>query len=81
MFHLFQADVIERLRLQYKKDLLKIVDIVLSHQVSAKDFDYIACLASLLLSWSHFFRFILINLRLCFVCVCVCVCWFSGCQE
>ncbi|KAF1871341.1 hypothetical protein Lal_00020134 [Lupinus albus] len=26
------ADVIERLRLQYKKDLLKIVDIVLSHQ-------------------------------------------------
>ncbi|KAL0361613.1 UNVERIFIED_CONTAM: Acetyl-CoA carboxylase 1 [Sesamum radiatum] len=27
-----QADVIERLRLQYKKDLLKIVDIVLSHQ-------------------------------------------------
>jgi len=29
-----QADVIERLRLQYKKDLLKVVDIVLSHQVS-----------------------------------------------
>ena len=28
-----QADVIERLRLQYNKDLLKIVDIVLSHQV------------------------------------------------
>ncbi|RZR86928.1 hypothetical protein BHM03_00014220 [Ensete ventricosum] len=28
-----QADVIERLRLQHKKDLLKIVDIVLSHQV------------------------------------------------
>ncbi|XP_075516776.1 acetyl-CoA carboxylase 1-like [Primulina tabacum] len=27
-----QADVIERLRLQYKKNLLKIVDIVLSHQ-------------------------------------------------
>ncbi|KAI3465083.1 hypothetical protein Pfo_021746 [Paulownia fortunei] len=27
-----QADVIERLRLQYTKDLLKIVDIVLSHQ-------------------------------------------------
>ncbi|KAG2399930.1 Acetyl-CoA carboxylase [Vigna angularis] len=27
-----QADVIERLRLLYKKDLLKIVDIVLSHQ-------------------------------------------------
>ncbi|KAA8522505.1 hypothetical protein F0562_013134 [Nyssa sinensis] len=27
-----QADVIELLRLQYKKDLLKIVDIVLSHQ-------------------------------------------------
>ncbi|XP_010538957.1 PREDICTED: acetyl-CoA carboxylase 1 [Tarenaya hassleriana] len=27
-----QADVIERLRQQYKKDLLKIVDIVLSHQ-------------------------------------------------
>ncbi|PSS17413.1 Biotin carboxylase [Actinidia chinensis var. chinensis] len=27
-----QADVIEHLRLQYKKDLLKIVDIVLSHQ-------------------------------------------------
>lgn len=27
-----QADVIERLRLQYKKDLSKIVDIVLSHQ-------------------------------------------------
>ncbi|XP_058096705.1 acetyl-CoA carboxylase 1-like [Magnolia sinica] len=27
-----QADVIERLRLQYEKDLLKIVDIVLSHQ-------------------------------------------------
>lgn len=27
-----QADVIERLRLQYKKDLLKIVDIVFSHQ-------------------------------------------------
>ncbi|KAK1441623.1 hypothetical protein QVD17_07665 [Tagetes erecta] len=27
-----QADVIERLRLQYKKDLLRIVDIVLSHQ-------------------------------------------------
>ncbi|XP_051124639.1 acetyl-CoA carboxylase 1-like [Andrographis paniculata] len=27
-----EADVIERLRLQYKKDLLKIVDIVLSHQ-------------------------------------------------
>ncbi|ONK64464.1 uncharacterized protein A4U43_C07F26320 [Asparagus officinalis] len=27
-----QADVIERLRLQHKKDLLKIVDIVLSHQ-------------------------------------------------
>ncbi|OIT39824.1 PREDICTED: acetyl-CoA carboxylase 1-like [Nicotiana attenuata] len=27
-----QADVIERLRLQYKKDLLKVVDIVLSHQ-------------------------------------------------
>uniref|UniRef100_A0A803M2A6 Acetyl-CoA carboxylase n=1 Tax=Chenopodium quinoa TaxID=63459 RepID=A0A803M2A6_CHEQI len=27
-----QADVIERLRLHYKKDLLKIVDIVLSHQ-------------------------------------------------
>lgn len=33
MLHAFQADVIERLRLQYKKDLLKIVDIVLSHQV------------------------------------------------
>lgn len=30
---LCQADVIERLRLQYKKDLLKVVDIVLSHQV------------------------------------------------
>ncbi|CAI8586924.1 unnamed protein product [Vicia faba] len=29
---IIQADVIERLRLQYKKDLLKIVDIVLSHQ-------------------------------------------------
>lgn len=29
-----QADVIERLRLQYKKDLLKVVDIVLSHQVA-----------------------------------------------
>lgn len=28
-----QADVIERLRLQYTKDLLKVVDIVLSHQV------------------------------------------------
>lgn len=27
-----QADVIERLRLQYTKDLLKVVDIVLSHQ-------------------------------------------------
>ncbi|KAJ4966755.1 hypothetical protein NE237_018604 [Protea cynaroides] len=27
-----QADVIERIRLQYKKDLLKVVDIVLSHQ-------------------------------------------------
>ncbi|CAM8936060.1 unnamed protein product [Rhodiola kirilowii] len=27
-----QADVIERLRLHYKKDLLKVVDIVLSHQ-------------------------------------------------
>ncbi|KAJ7965672.1 Acetyl CoA carboxylase [Quillaja saponaria] len=27
-----QADVIEHLRLQYKKDLLKVVDIVLSHQ-------------------------------------------------
>ncbi|XP_058224894.1 acetyl-CoA carboxylase 1-like isoform X2 [Rhododendron vialii] len=27
-----QADVIERLRLQYKKDLWKVVDIVLSHQ-------------------------------------------------
>ncbi|XP_071925426.1 acetyl-CoA carboxylase 1-like isoform X1 [Coffea arabica] len=27
-----QADVIERLRLQHKKDLLKVVDIVLSHQ-------------------------------------------------
>ncbi|KAL5559057.1 hypothetical protein UlMin_035268 [Ulmus minor] len=27
-----QADVIERLRLQYEKDLLKVVDIVLSHQ-------------------------------------------------
>ncbi|XP_047324007.1 acetyl-CoA carboxylase 1-like [Impatiens glandulifera] len=27
-----QADVIERLRLQYKKDLAKVVDIVLSHQ-------------------------------------------------
>ncbi|KNA10199.1 hypothetical protein SOVF_146610, partial [Spinacia oleracea] len=27
-----QADVIERLRLQYKKDLLKIVDMVVSHQ-------------------------------------------------
>ncbi|KAK3001001.1 hypothetical protein RJ639_021732 [Escallonia herrerae] len=27
-----QADVIERLRLQYNKDLLKVVDIVLSHQ-------------------------------------------------
>ncbi|GAA0139911.1 hypothetical protein LIER_01367 [Lithospermum erythrorhizon] len=27
-----QADVIERLRQQYKKDLLKVVDIVLSHQ-------------------------------------------------
>ncbi|KAK9983391.1 hypothetical protein SO802_032916 [Lithocarpus litseifolius] len=27
-----QADVIERLRLQYQKDLLKVVDIVLSHQ-------------------------------------------------
>ncbi|KAK9270500.1 hypothetical protein L1049_026080 [Liquidambar formosana] len=27
-----QADVIERLRLQYKKDLLKVVDIVISHQ-------------------------------------------------
>ncbi|KAJ9545853.1 hypothetical protein OSB04_025560 [Centaurea solstitialis] len=27
-----QADVIERLRLQYKKDLLRVVDIVLSHQ-------------------------------------------------
>ncbi|KAI8013044.1 Acetyl-CoA carboxylase 1 [Camellia lanceoleosa] len=27
-----QADVIERLRLQYKKDLLKVLDIVLSHQ-------------------------------------------------
>lgn len=25
--------MIERLRLQYKKDLLKVVDIVLSHQV------------------------------------------------
>lgn len=28
-----QADVIERLRLQYEKVLLKVVDIVLSHQV------------------------------------------------
>lgn len=28
-----QADVIEQLRLQHKKDLLKVVDIVLSHQV------------------------------------------------
>lgn len=27
-----QADVIERLRLQHKKDLLKVVDVVLSHQ-------------------------------------------------
>ncbi|CAH9078511.1 unnamed protein product [Cuscuta europaea] len=27
-----QADVIERLRLEYKKDLLRVVDIVLSHQ-------------------------------------------------
>ncbi|MFS7937166.1 putative ligase [Helianthus anomalus] len=27
-----QADVIERLRLQYKKDLLRVVDIVISHQ-------------------------------------------------
>ncbi|XP_054796887.1 acetyl-CoA carboxylase 1-like [Prosopis cineraria] len=27
-----QADVIERLRLQYQKDLLKVVDVVLSHQ-------------------------------------------------
>lgn len=27
-----RADVIERLRLQYKKDLLKVVDVVLSHQ-------------------------------------------------
>lgn len=33
-FSFAQADVIERLRLQYKKDLLKIVDIVLSHQVT-----------------------------------------------
>ncbi|EPS71958.1 hypothetical protein M569_02800 [Genlisea aurea] len=32
MFLIFQADVIERLRLQYKKDLFKVVDIVLSHQ-------------------------------------------------
>ncbi|RWW13354.1 hypothetical protein GW17_00022947 [Ensete ventricosum] len=31
-----QADVIERLRLQHKKDLLKIVDIVLSHQLALK---------------------------------------------
>lgn len=33
MLSFLQADVIERLRLQYKKDLLKVVDIVLSHQV------------------------------------------------
>lgn len=33
MLFLLQADVIERLRLQYTKDLLKVVDIVLSHQV------------------------------------------------
>lgn len=32
-FFLEKADVIERMRQQYKKDLLKIVDIVLSHQV------------------------------------------------
>ncbi|XVE55454.1 hypothetical protein DITRI_Ditri03aG0159900 [Diplodiscus trichospermus] len=31
-----QADVIERLWLQYKKDLLKVVDIVLSHQLALK---------------------------------------------
>lgn len=32
-FPFFKADVIERLRLQYTKELLKVVDIVLSHQV------------------------------------------------
>lgn len=33
LFFLEKADVIERMRQQYKKDLLKIVDIVLSHKV------------------------------------------------
>ncbi|KZV44505.1 Acetyl-CoA carboxylase 1 isoform 1 [Dorcoceras hygrometricum] len=39
-----QADVIERLRLQYKKDLLKIVDIVLSHQGIRSKNKLILCL-------------------------------------
>ncbi|XP_073263627.1 acetyl-CoA carboxylase 1 isoform X2 [Populus alba] len=39
-----QADVIERLRLQYKKDLLKVVDIVLSHQGVRSKNKLILCL-------------------------------------
>ncbi|KAJ6307102.1 hypothetical protein OIU78_022230 [Salix suchowensis] len=39
-----KADVIERLRLQYKKDLLKVVDIVLSHQGVRSKNKLILCL-------------------------------------
>ncbi|KAJ8436418.1 hypothetical protein Cgig2_013459 [Carnegiea gigantea] len=39
-----QADVIERLRLQYKKDLSKVVDIVLSHQGVKNKNKLILCL-------------------------------------
>ena len=40
--------MIERLRLQYKKDLLKVVDIVLSHQVSHLSYARLDCLLFLL---------------------------------
>lgn len=42
---LLQADVIERLRLQYKKDLLKVVDVVLSHQVLKVKHAWFSCLS------------------------------------
>jgi acetyl-CoA carboxylase/biotin carboxylase 1 len=61
-----QADVIEGLRQQYKKDLAKVVDIVLSHQVRRCEFlnlkeDHVMHFRNAE-RYSEFFEFSFVNL-------------------
>lgn len=71
-----QADVIERLRLQYKKDHLKVVDIVLSHQVYTQS-EFLD-----VISWLILYRTPLVydvNVKYFFTSS-MCACWFLGSQ-